>query len=147
MGRFARFALFVLKWLLVPVGFAALGYYVVGPKIGETNIPLPRMAKTPETKVAPVVPDEPPPNLGEPDVKVRVVNGRRNRSKPATVDDSTDSIAVDEVKAEPPKRTNKRRRKPKPAPVEAPSSGADEAGAGGTDSPPETGGDEPTDGQ
>lgn len=94
-------AKFLLKWLVIPVGLAAIGFFVIGPRLGEQGL---KSAPTPESQSAPAPTDEPatnrPSKLGEPEVEVTARPISRRRT---------------------PRRSTRR---PTPPPEEAPTPGA-----------------------
>ena len=63
---------FILKWLIIPAGLTAVGYYVVGPRLG--NLPIPSSiypgADTQATK--PAEPETKQSNFPSPEVNVKV---------------------------------------------------------------------------
>ena len=48
MVAIARAGLLILKWLIIPAGLAAVGYYVIGPRLG--NLPIPNMSSAPSSE-------------------------------------------------------------------------------------------------
>jgi hypothetical protein len=81
-GSQGAIAKFLIKWLFVPVGLAALGFFVVGPRLGSPGAPKPAPA---EPQIVEPAPEKPKFN-GEPEVEVssrpasRRASSRRRRS-------------------------------------------------------------------
>lgn len=132
MNRLAKFAWVVCIWLLVPFGLGCLGYYLIGPRIGQTGIVeryAPDLAKqkvavAPAVKPASSLEVEPEPSkeYGEPEVEVTVTpidRGSRRSTVRSTIGSS-----------EKPKTTRRRKPKPKPKPVTE-SGRTDEGSVGG----------------
>ncbi|HRK21174.1 MAG TPA: hypothetical protein PLX06_05170 [Fimbriimonadaceae bacterium] len=83
--RAGAVAKFLIKWLVIPVGLAAVGFFVVGPRIGK-----PEDTPTKSSTPPPTIQDEggrSEPRVGEPEVEVtarpagRVRSSRRSSSR------------------------------------------------------------------
>lgn len=75
----------LVKWVLVPIALLALGYFLVGPRIGAG--PTNPSARTPSETIADADQAEPEPKLRpEPSVEVSAtpVNRRRARQRSST---------------------------------------------------------------
>lgn len=71
MSAGARIAVGVVKWLVLPAGLGAIGYYVVGPRIGA----VPELANQINRVVKPKTQEkveEPKKKLTPPDIEVNV---------------------------------------------------------------------------
>jgi hypothetical protein len=69
--------MFLVKWLVIPVGLAALGFFVIGPLLGRQAAPPPSV-KAPAEPIT----EEPAANkvTGNPDVEVSARPATRRRS-------------------------------------------------------------------
>lgn len=114
MGK--KVAIWLLKWLVVPVGFAAAGYLVIGPRIGseppkalkEVSAQLPVPIKTANNNT-PEGAAKPEKSFPEPDVTVRITQiegqdvggneeeqaSREIRSEPKTQPENSEPPAED----------------------------------------------------
>lgn len=134
----------IVKWVLIPAGLGAVGYYYIGPQFGKASGLKPqdvlRIAGQPVPRGMGGMP-EPPPldppkrSLGEPEVEVTVSRSR-------TV--STPTRQTRPKRSEPSAKAERKSRPPvepapraSDAPAEAPpeEEPPDEAGAGGMTDP------------
>jgi len=138
MSAAGKLFLGFLKWIVVPAGLGAVGYYYVGPTLGAVKPELLDKVKpqSAENSTETVLPPIDNPKFSEPVVEVsakRTDTGKDrrtiNRKKPKIADsvkissDQQKKVAEDKKQKDP---------EPKKDPVQdPPSSGEDEAGAGG----------------
>jgi hypothetical protein len=70
-ARRGSIASFLIKWLVIPVGLAAIGFFVVGPRLGRTNeAPPPPQPVQAEPAPDPDSGQANPKFKGEPEVEV-----------------------------------------------------------------------------
>ena len=116
---------YVVKWLIIPGAIGALGYYLVGPRIGTAppikikGLTDTGSTKPPQTTVENT--DAPDHHYPQPDVQVQTVNGHGRR--------------VEVVHK--PRHKTPRKKKPVDTPTTTP---VDQGGSGGAAAPPTTGG-------
>jgi hypothetical protein len=128
--RAGPIGIFILKWLLVPLALLGVGYFVVGPRIGNTDLlphTGPPQATTPSSSSDSVDDPEKPKRKGEPQVEVSVHRGSRFRA-------GEYSTSYDESGRKRTRRHRRRRSRSQGTTAPAPSNdqgGNDGGGSGG----------------
>lgn len=116
-GRGTSILWYLVKWLVIPIGLAAIGYFLIGPRIGKADPNDPESAKEQQ---------------GSSDNSTLQVNHGSHKEP---------QVQVDAREVNPRKRTNRLRPKPKEEPKETPTEtptepNKDPGSVGGTTTPP-----------
>ncbi|HRJ26575.1 MAG TPA: hypothetical protein PLO61_03575 [Fimbriimonadaceae bacterium] len=134
MNRFLKVMWIVTVWLLVPLGLGSLGYYLIGPRIGQTGVVekfVPELAKQKAARTAQPASnraEEPDPlaaepekrNFVEPEVEVSVTRMDRRSSRDRRVSEEEEPRTDRTERTEGRSPTRASEPKPERAPKKAP---------------------------